>query len=168
MATERWIRASDRDRESAAELLGEAYALGRLTREELDERAAAAYSATTWGELRDLTADLPPPASWAPLPSGPLPSGPLPAGTLPAGAADSPGEPRSGARYLIALMVWSFVLPLWAGLAGPGRPVLFWIVTLLIVAALLLPAAVRTGKPSPEQHGHAAVQGRHGDSDHAG
>lgn len=158
MATERWIRASDQDRESAAELLGEAYALGRLTREELDERAAAAYSAKTWGELRDLTADLPPPASWAPLPSD----------TFPSGAAASPGEPQSGARYLIALLVWSFVLPLWAGLAGPGRPVLFWMVTLLIVTALLLPAAVRTGRPSSEQRGHAAVQGRRGDSDHAG
>jgi len=51
---------SDQDRENAVELLIEAYAVGRLSREELDERAIAAYSATTWGELRDLTADLSP------------------------------------------------------------------------------------------------------------
>jgi Domain of unknown function (DUF1707) len=51
MAAERSIRASDQDRESAAESLSEAYAVGRLSREELDERAAAAYSAETWGEL---------------------------------------------------------------------------------------------------------------------
>ena len=59
MADNRWIRVSDQDRENAVELLIEAYAVGRLSREELDERAIAAYSATTWGELRDLTADLP-------------------------------------------------------------------------------------------------------------
>jgi hypothetical protein len=153
MATERWIRASDQDRESAVELLGEAYAAGRLNREELDERAAAAYSAKTWGELRDLTADLPPSAAW----TGPPP-----------GMVASRGEPRNANRHLIALMVWSFVLPLWAGLAGASRPLLFWTVTLLIITALLLPAALRKDQPSSEQHGHAAVQGRHGDPDDAG
>jgi hypothetical protein len=153
MATERWIRASDQDRESAAQLLGEGFATGRLTREELDERAAAAYSAKTWGELRDLTADLPPPPSWTRPPSGKV---------------ASRGEPRNAGRHLIALMVWSFVLPLWAGLAGPARPLLFWTVTLLIVTALLLPAALRIDRRSSEQHGHAAVQGRHGDPDDAG
>ena len=35
MATHRWIRASDQDRKSAAELLSEAYAVGRLSGEEL-------------------------------------------------------------------------------------------------------------------------------------
>ena len=69
MATDRAIRASDQDRESAAELLREAYVAGRLSREELDERAAAVYSATTRGELRDLTADLPPAPPRAGLPS---------------------------------------------------------------------------------------------------
>ena len=70
MTTDRRMRASDQDRESATELLREAYAAGRLSREELDERAAAAYSATTWGELRDLTADLPAPVVRTGLPSG--------------------------------------------------------------------------------------------------
>jgi Domain of unknown function (DUF1707) len=44
MATDRWIRASDQDRQSAVESLSEAYAVGRLRREELDERATAARS----------------------------------------------------------------------------------------------------------------------------
>ncbi len=69
MAAERWMRASDQERDSAAELLSEAYAVGRLSREELDERVAAAYSAKTYGELRDLTADLPLPAARTCLPS---------------------------------------------------------------------------------------------------
>jgi Domain of unknown function (DUF1707) len=58
-STGRFIRASDHDRGNAAELLMEAYAAGRLSREEFDERATAAYSARTLGELLDLTADLP-------------------------------------------------------------------------------------------------------------
>ena len=45
LATVIAIRASDQGRENAAALLSEAYAVGRLGREELDERAAAAYSA---------------------------------------------------------------------------------------------------------------------------
>ncbi len=68
MVDDRLMLASDQDRESAAELLSETCALGRLSREELDERAAAAYSAKTRGELRDLTADLPPPVARAGLP----------------------------------------------------------------------------------------------------
>ena len=64
MAADRRMRASDQDREGTAVLLSEAYAVGRLSRQELDERVSAAYLATTCGELRDLTADLSPPASW--------------------------------------------------------------------------------------------------------
>jgi hypothetical protein len=149
MAADRWIRASDQDRESAAELLSEAYAVGRLTREELDERAAAAFSAKTWGELRDLTADLPPPAP----------------GTDP--VASQRGS-RAADRYLIRQLIWSFMIPLAAGLAGRVSPVAVWVVMLLIVTALLLPPALHIGRPSSEQHGHAAVQGRRSDADHAG
>jgi len=59
MSTHRWMRASDQDREQAAALLGDAFAEGRLTQDELNVRCAAAYAARTWGELADLTADLP-------------------------------------------------------------------------------------------------------------
>ena len=59
MGTYRCMRASDQDRQEAAARLGDAFVEGRLTRDELDERCAAAYAAKTWGELADLTADLP-------------------------------------------------------------------------------------------------------------
>ena len=52
-------RAWARDRESAAKALREAYAAGRLTLDEFGERVDAVYSAVTWGELGELTADLP-------------------------------------------------------------------------------------------------------------
>lgn len=53
------IRASDRDRDAVVTTLRDAYAAGRLTLEEFDERTTAAYAGRTWGELRELTKDLP-------------------------------------------------------------------------------------------------------------
>jgi hypothetical protein len=59
MAGDHIIRASDRDRDAAVGTLREAYAAGRLTLDEFQERTATAYESKTWGELRSLTADLP-------------------------------------------------------------------------------------------------------------
>ena len=52
-------RASDQDREQAAEQIRDHYAAGRLTDDELDKRVQAAYSAQTNAELQRLLADLP-------------------------------------------------------------------------------------------------------------
>jgi Domain of unknown function (DUF1707) len=53
------LRASDQQRERAAEEIREHYAAGRLTDEELDARVQAAYGARTEGDLKALLADLP-------------------------------------------------------------------------------------------------------------
>lgn len=53
------IRASDADREQAAEILRRGYADGRLTHAEFDQRVAEAYGTRTRQQLRALTADLP-------------------------------------------------------------------------------------------------------------
>lgn len=53
------IRASDREREAAVELLRKAVGDGRITMTEFDERTRAAYAATTRAELDALTDDLP-------------------------------------------------------------------------------------------------------------
>jgi hypothetical protein len=53
------LRASDADREHVAELLGQAFAEGRLSTEEHSERLEAVYAAKTMGELRPLVVDLP-------------------------------------------------------------------------------------------------------------
>jgi len=52
-------RASDADRDAAAGLLNEAFAEGRLTADEHDQRLSAAYAARSWQQLHQLTADLP-------------------------------------------------------------------------------------------------------------
>jgi Domain of unknown function (DUF1707) len=58
------LRAADRDRDLVQEMLGNAFAEGRLTREELDERSDQVAAARTLGELpplvRDLVASSPP------------------------------------------------------------------------------------------------------------
>jgi hypothetical protein len=53
------VRASDAEREHTVALLQHGFADGRLTQDELEERAAAAFAARTTAELTDLTADLP-------------------------------------------------------------------------------------------------------------
>jgi hypothetical protein len=123
MAADRAMRASDQDRESAVELLRQAYIEGRLSREELDERAAAVYSATTRGDLRDLTADLPP----APPRTG-----------LPSDIVASRRGPRSAERRLGGQLIWTVVLPLAAGLAWPFSPVAAWLAMIVISTGLLL------------------------------
>ncbi len=59
MTTNGSIRASDQDREHVVEVLRTHYSEGRLTLEEFDERVSAAYAGKTWGDLLDLTSDLP-------------------------------------------------------------------------------------------------------------
>jgi len=67
------LRAADADRVAVATALGEHMSAGRLTLAEYDERVAHAYAARTFGELAELTADLPalgthPVAAQAPVP----------------------------------------------------------------------------------------------------
>jgi hypothetical protein len=54
------MRASDADRDAVLADLSEHFQAGRLTAGELDERTGQALAARTWGELRELLADLPP------------------------------------------------------------------------------------------------------------
>lgn len=51
--------ASDRERENAVMVLGDAYVAGRLNLDELRERAGAAYGARTWEDLYVLIEDIP-------------------------------------------------------------------------------------------------------------
>ena len=53
------MRASDSDRDAVVSDLSEHFQAGRLTAGEFDERMGRALAARTWGELRDLLADLP-------------------------------------------------------------------------------------------------------------
>jgi hypothetical protein len=78
------LRASDADRERAADVLRKAGGAGRLTVEELDERLSAVYAARTQAELDKLLADVTPSRE----PSS--------------GLAVRPGE--GGARWIVSIM----------------------------------------------------------------
>lgn len=72
------VRMSDADRERAVDVLREAFAEGRLTREEHAERVERAYGSRTYAELAAVSGDLPagppgtPPPQARPDPAGHL------------------------------------------------------------------------------------------------
>ncbi|MBB1243660.1 DUF1707 and DUF4190 domain-containing protein [Streptomyces durbertensis] len=77
------MRASDADRERAADVLKAGYAEGRLSKDEYDQRLQRVHSAATYAEIQPLIVD---------LPQGPVPmSGPQPAPVLP---VTFQGQPR--------------------------------------------------------------------------
>lgn len=70
------MRATDADRENVRQILQDAHAQGRLSWDELDSRTTALLNAQTYGQLAELTADLPnripgmPSAMYQPQPYG--------------------------------------------------------------------------------------------------
>jgi hypothetical protein len=63
------LRASDADRDAAAERLRQACLEGRLDSDELDQRLGEAYAARWTGDLERLTADVTPPPAPVPPPA---------------------------------------------------------------------------------------------------
>lgn len=61
------LRISDNEREAAVAQLGEHYAVGRLSKQEYDERAETAWSAKTKADLAPLFLDLPSPQAQRPV-----------------------------------------------------------------------------------------------------
>jgi Domain of unknown function (DUF4190)/Domain of unknown function (DUF1707) len=65
------MRASDDDRWRVQSVLNDAFAEGRLSQQEWDERVSQLASAATYSELDRLTTDLPVPYTGPPPPVGP-------------------------------------------------------------------------------------------------
>ena len=113
------VRASDADREVVRTLLAQAYADGRLTREEHDQRLARVLGPLTLGDVVGLVEDLLPATSLALRP--------------PAGAADAHLVERAQAAYrrdlredtvgfvgsaVVCLAIWAIVM--FGGFFWPG------------------------------------------------
>jgi uncharacterized protein DUF1707 len=92
--TQDHLRAGDADRQRVADRLRQALDEGRLTVLEYDERLRAAYAALTYGELAEVTSDLPAPAQAAP----PTPVRPADAR---AAEAEPPTPPGGAKAYLV-------------------------------------------------------------------
>src|SRR5260370_35058356 len=65
------LRASDAERDRAVDVLKSAFAEGRLTKDEYDDRMTMIFASRTYGELGALTSDLPAGPLGAVLPTGP-------------------------------------------------------------------------------------------------
>jgi hypothetical protein len=108
-------RVGDADRDAAAAELGEHYAAGRLTLDELHDRLGQVLGARTRGQLLHVMAD---------LPVSRQPSSGLP-GNEPAvvdesrqrheqGASDRVGQFAAVALLLVAMLIWLFTALLFA------------------------------------------------------
>lgn len=134
--TDRNIRASDMDREGVVTILRDAHAEGRLTLEEFDERTSAAYAARTWGELADLTADLPVQPVLSLRENGADGQGGLPGLPPVRPEATSPAmRPRSArrgpdGRLLPALFIWAVIA------AAAGSPIIAGVLTVFFIGLL--------------------------------
>ncbi len=133
------LRASDADRAAVADVLGAHMSAGRLTVAEYDERLTRAYAARTYGELDELTTDLPVPAASAAGATGT--SAAATAGTSSSGA--HPSRPASGP-------VWGH---LWAPgmcgsrMGGTSRAVWGqWLTTAVIVTTIWLVSSLGSGE----------------------
>ena len=137
MATDDSIRASDVDRDVVVEALREAYTEGRLTRDEFDERMSAAYASKTWGQLRELTADLPvQPVLGADVPGRQLPAPvvppPYPSGwSRRSSRPIRPGRPRRPVGLFVPVLIWTLLVAHGAAVF----PALFVVAVVFLLAA---------------------------------
>jgi hypothetical protein len=124
------LRASDADRAAVATVLGSHMSAGRLTVAEYDERLTRAYAARTYGELAELTTDLPAaPSAAAQRPAdatGAWPAVP----TAPAQQVARHGVPACGS---------------WGGAAGLRAAWLSWASTAAIVLTVWLVSMLASG-----------------------
>jgi hypothetical protein len=100
------MRASDADRERVAGILRDAYAEGRLSHGEYEERLTEVYAAATYGELAPVMRDLPvPPGTLAvPTSSGLELARPTPTtSTSPAGLTVRSDLADAGERQAVAI-----------------------------------------------------------------
>jgi len=158
MSNDKAIRASDGDREAVVTILRDAYAAGRLTLPEFDERTTAAFAGRTWGELRELTADLPDQPRLGPArPAVPVARPGEAAGTGPAGRP-WPGR-GSAARLMPALPIAFFWIAISLFARGPGAYVPM---VILLLIGLKFAGSHRPDDEAPHdprQHGPSRPPG---------
>jgi|UPI0005658FBB hypothetical protein len=106
------MRCSHADRERTVDVLRAAYAEGRITSPELEERTEAVYAAATYRRLNELVAD---------LPAGPMPFVPAadPAARSAFAAPPRPDQRRVNPTAVAALVLGLLEVPT-MGLTGPG------------------------------------------------
>jgi len=125
------LRASDQDREAAVVVLRDAYVAGRLRPEEFDQRLNVAFAAKTFGELEQVTSDLPAASSFRPRVASPS-----------AGTVNERGGTTAVTWFLVVHAILVFLIVLMVGLAERVTSAAVWSAYALIPLALLLPTIV--------------------------
>jgi len=131
------MRASDADRDAVVSDLSEHFQAGRLTAGEFDERTGQALAARTWGELRELLADLP---ATRPAPR-------TPAGTS-SGARPRPPSGRVALPLTAALVGIGIAAAVLVNV-GHGRWGLIW----LLLPVLLIARRLTCYPGAPRRYG---------------
>jgi len=105
------MRIGDAERDTAAAELGDHYAAGRLTLDELHERIALALAARTHGQLTRVMRDLPSLRRERHPVAGPARGEPLLSGARP-GSTDASRDGRLAAigLLLLAMLIWLFTV----------------------------------------------------------
>jgi Domain of unknown function (DUF1707) len=150
MPTDDTMRASDADREHAVGMLRDGFAAGRLTLAEFDERTTAAFTSRTWGELRELTKDLPLPGQRGFLPPAPVVPRPRDRGEqLPARAPHH--HHGSSLRPALAIGLFWVMLTIGAHASGLLIPVVFLLLMTVLSAgrARCGPGSMARRPPGP-------------------
>ena len=149
------LRASDRDRQAAADRLRAAHDEGRLDLNEYDDRLTRAYGSVTYGDLDQLFVDLPAAGGLEVTHVSPgVPPAPRPRRV--------PAEPTVVASMPTALKVlwtiWAAVvavnLTVWLLVSLGAGPTYFWPMWLLVPGSVLFAvtasvSAARRGRPEP-------------------
>jgi hypothetical protein len=124
-------RASDSEREAAADRLRVAAGDGRLDPEELEQRLEEAYAARTVGQLTELTRDLPAPG---------------------APAERDWASPAVRARLASFIVVNTICIAIWAASGGEGG---FWPIWVILGTGIgLFAKMVRRALGVEEHHRH--------------
>jgi hypothetical protein len=149
MTTYSTIRASDSDREQVVAILRDAYAAGRLTLAEFDERSTAALTGRTWGALGELTKDLPHQARLGAdlLPASRAASDPPPV------EAQHPGERTWRSLPLVPVAAVWLVVALSAQMPDSVVPVIIALLLLLRCTVSQRPARGNPARRNPPRRG---------------
>ncbi|MGH3149496.1 MAG: DUF1707 SHOCT-like domain-containing protein [Streptosporangiaceae bacterium] len=116
-----WL-ASSADRERVVGVLRAGFTEGRLTQDELNDRAALAYAARTYGQLWALTADLP--SGALPYPMEPYAMGPQGV-MLPVGAAPATSWKPAAALIITALVIFTLAALITAVITAHTQTVIY-------------------------------------------
>jgi hypothetical protein len=112
------LRIGDAERDAVATDLGEHYAAGRLTLDELHERLSAAFAAKTYGQLTHVMADLPGPGRLAQLAAVPYRPARPPRPREQPTSADRAGRFAALSLLILAMLIWLFTALLFARHGG--------------------------------------------------